>query len=259
MVAIAPEVSSSDADLPSGLDALLQHPAIWRGRSAAQRDVVSSGFAPLDEALPGGGWPRTGLIEILVEHLGTGELYLLLPVLASLTQKQSARWCAWISPPFEPFAPALAAHGLSLEKVFVARTENPLWAFEQSLVSGACEAALAWVPRVPARDLRRLQLAAGKGRALGVLFRPKAAGRESSGAVLRLTVEPTEQGARIALLKSRGGNRGDIVLEWKGSARAQPVHGCAGELRGQEGFMKAADPRSDFDSRTGLSPRSRSR
>jgi cell division inhibitor SulA/protein ImuA len=236
MVAIAaPEVSSSDSDLPSGLEALLRHPAIWRGRSAAQVDVVSTGFAPLDEALPGGGWPRTGLIEILVEHLGSGELYLLLPALASLTRKQSARWCAWVSPPFEPFAPALAAHGLALEKVFVARTERPLWAFEQSLVSGACEAALAWVPRVPARDIRRLQLAAEKGRSLGVLFRPKAAARESSAAVLRLTVEPTEQGARIALLKSRGGSRGHVVLELHGNARGRQAQGRAGERGSQEG------------------------
>jgi hypothetical protein len=245
VVAIAPEVSSSDADLPSGLEALLRHPAIWRGRSAAQVDVLSTGFARLDEALPGGGWPRTGLIEILVEHLGTGELYLLLPALASLTRKHSARWCAWIAPPFEPFAPALVAHGVALEKVFVARTESPLWAFEQSLVSGACEAALAWVPRVPAREIRRLQLAAEKGRALGVLFRPKAVARESSGAVLRITVEPTEQGARIALLKSRGGSRGDIALEWNGNARVQQqAHGCAGEPASQEGFMKSAGPDS---------------
>lgn len=249
MVAIAaPEVSSSDADLPSGLEALLRHPAIWRGRSAAQVDVVSSGFARLDVALPGGGWPRTGLIEILVEHLGSGELYVLLPALASLTRQQAARWCAWIAPPFEPFAPALAAHGLALDRIFVARTENPLWAFEQSLASGACEAALAWVPRIPARDIRRLQLAAEKGRSLGVLFRPRAASRESSSAVLRAAVEPTEQGARITLLKSRGGSRDDIVLEWHASPRAKQAHGCAVRPESQEGVMNTADtagPHSD--------------
>lgn len=235
VTSIAPEVSSSDADLPSGLEALLRHPAIWRGRSAAQMEVVSSGFVRLDEALPGGGWPRAGLIEILVEHLGSGELNLLLPALASLTRKQSSRWCAWIAPPFEPFAPALAAQGISLEKVFVARTERPLWAFEQSLVSGACEAALAWVPRVPAQYIRRLQLAAEKGRSLGVLFRPKAAARESSSAVLRMTVEPTEQGARVALLKSRGGSRGFVALEWNGSNRGKLAQEGAGAS--QEGFM----------------------
>jgi hypothetical protein len=264
MVAIAPEVSSSDADLPSGLEALLRHPAIWRGRSAAQVDVIPSGFTRLDGALPGGGWPRTGLIEILVEALGSGELYLLLPALASLTHQQAARWCAWIAPPFEPFAPALVAHGVALEKIFVARTERPLWAFEQSLGSGACEVALAWVPRVPARDLRRLQLAAEKGRSLGVLFRPKAAAQESSAAVLRMVVEPAEQGARVTLLKSRGGSRGVIVLErvpdGNGSARVQQAQGCAGDRESQEGFMTSAGFRSDSsDSRPHASSRTKGR
>jgi hypothetical protein len=218
VVATAPEVSS-DSDLPSGLKALLQHPAIWRGRSAARVDVVPSGFPSLDDSLPGGGWPRAGLIEILVSEMGVGELLVLLPALAALTQKPSARWCAWIAPPFEPFAPALAAHGVALGKVFVVRAEKPLWPFEQALVSGACEAVLAWVPRAPARDIRRLQLAAEKGRALGVLFRPMGAAQEASSAVLRVAVEPAEQGARVTLLKSRGGSRGTLLLQWNEASR----------------------------------------
>jgi cell division inhibitor SulA len=207
-----PEVSGT-ADRPD-LDSLLQHPAIWRGRSAAQVAVVPSGYDALDEALPGGGWPRTGLIEILTSHSGVGELLVLLPALAALTRKASARWCAWIAPPHEPFAPALAAHGVALGRLFVARAEKPLWAFEQSLVSGACDVVLTWLTRTSAKDLRRLQLAAGKGRALGVLFRPLSAARESSSAVLRIAMEPLERGARITLLKSRGGYRGNIDLQW---------------------------------------------
>lgn len=208
MLAHAPE-SSSD-----GLKSLLQHPAIWRGRSAAPISVVPSGFPALDGALPGGGWPRAGLVEILVSHIGVGELSVLLPALAALTRQDSARWCAWVAPPFELFAPALSAHGVMLERLFVARTEQPLWAFEQSLISGACEAVLAWAPRAPSRDIRRLQLAAEKGRTLGVLFRPLAVAKESSNAVLRVIVEPTEQGSRISLLKSRGGHRGSVDLAW---------------------------------------------
>jgi cell division inhibitor SulA/protein ImuA len=188
------------------------------------------------------------LIEVLVPRLGVGELYLLLPALAALTRRPSARWCAWISPPFEPYAPALAAHGVMLDRVFVTRGDSPEWAFEQALGSGACEAVLGWAGKgsvttsrtrqdehsahaakyssvavtrnwrtskgLRAKDIRRLQLAAEKGRALGVLFRPQRAASESSSAVLRVTVEPVEQGARITLLKSRGGQRGSIDLTW---------------------------------------------
>lgn len=204
---------------------LLEHPALWRGRSAARLITVPTGFATLDAALPGGGWPQVGLVEILIPRLGVGELYLILPALASLTRRLEARWCAWIAPrePFaedeahrslEPFAPALAAHGLNLARVLVARTESPLWACEQALGSGACDAAIAWMQRVPVRALRRLQLAAERGRTLAFLFRGLSTRsvREPSAAMLRITVEPLREGARISILKSRGSPRQAICL-----------------------------------------------
>src|SRR2546423_14887221 len=120
---------------------LLEHPTIWRGRSAAHQRGLPSGFAALDAYLPGYGWPRTGLIEILVSRFGIGELYLLLPALAALTRRPTARWCVWVAPPLEPFAPALAAHGMSPERVLVVRAASPLWPFEQTLGSGASDVA----------------------------------------------------------------------------------------------------------------------
>ena len=206
---------SSSANLE--LARLLEHPAIWRGRSAAAVESLPTGYRALDPCLPGGGWPRTGLIEILVSRFGVGELYLLLPMLAALTQQPLARWCVWISPPLEPYAPALAAHGADLERMLVVRAPEALWAFEQTLGSGASDIALAWAARnPPARAVRRLQLAAERGRTLGVLFRPRCAARESSAAVLRVEVEPKAHGARVTLLKSRGGARGSIDVEWVG-------------------------------------------
>lgn len=211
MDANASGVSSEREGVPS-LGRLLEHPAIWRGRSVAQMETVPTGFAGLDAALPGQGWPRTGVIEILVPRYGVGEVHLLLPLLATLTRKPEARWCAWISPPWEPFAPELVAQGLALDRLFIARAEEPLWAFEQSLITGGCDVVLGWVKSPHARDVRRLQLAAEKGRALGVLFRPRGEGRMSSSAVLRMIVEPAEQGVQVTLLKSRGGHRGAIYI-----------------------------------------------
>ena len=218
---------------------LLEHPAIWRGRSAARAEVLPTGYAAFDACLPGGGWPRTGLIEILVSRFGVGELYLLFPALAALTCRPAARWCVWVAPPLEPYAPALNAHGAALERMLVvrpsgqrgnphrgnpqrgrpsgqrARASEPLWAFEQTLGSGASDIALAWAARSPrARAIRRLQLAAERGKTLGVLFRPLRAAQESSAAVLRLAVESKPGGARITLLKSRGGARGSIEVVW---------------------------------------------
>jgi protein ImuA len=211
----------------SELARLLEHPAIWRGTSVAQTDVVPSGFSALDERLPGRGWPRSGLIEILVPSFGVGELTLLLPALAALTSRPMARWSVFVAPPLEPFAPALVAHGVVLERLIVARaplsrkttsrrkSSSALWAFEQSLGSGGCDMALAWARSAGGSEIRRLQLAGERGHALGVLFRPLAAAQESSHAMLRLTVEPTHLGVRATVLKSRGGVRGsaDLVLQ----------------------------------------------
>ena len=196
---------------------LLEHPAIWRGRSATRRSGLSTGFAALDEHLPDKGWPRTGLIEILVSRFGSGELTLLVPALAALTRAAAARWCVWVAPPLVPFAPALASCGVVLDRVAVVGGARPLWAFEQTLGSGACDAVLGWVRQPKPRDIRRLQLAAERGRTLGVLFRPRGAARAASAAVLRLSVEPLAAGVRLTLIKGRSAWRGALDLPWPGS------------------------------------------
>jgi hypothetical protein len=144
-----------------------------------------------------------------------------------------ARWCVWVAPPLEPFAPSLAAHGIVLERLLVVRAaaahkrrgspNGIMWAFEQSLGSGACDIAMAWAKRPRTREVRRLQLAAERGRTLGVLFRPREAARESSYATLRMTVDPSAHGVRVALLKSKGGVRGCVELNLQGATNA--LHG----------------------------------
>ena len=62
------------------LAALLAHPAIWRGDDCAPEPAaLPSGFAALDAALPGRGWPQGALTEMLLEREGIGELRLTLP------------------------------------------------------------------------------------------------------------------------------------------------------------------------------------
>ncbi len=222
------------------LQELLAHPSVWRGRSRAAVETLPTGFAALDAGLPGGGWPRHGLVEILTPRPGVGELYLLLPVLAALSRATPARWCTWVSPPHEPFAPALEAHGVALERMLVVRTLSSrsaaktsqrrrsdgvhldLWALEQALRSGACEVALGWLPRASPRAIRRLQLAAEQGRALGVLYRNERFAHLASPAMLRVLLEPVNRdgrhGARLRLLKSRGGSREPIDVTWTAAA-----------------------------------------
>lgn len=221
-------------DAMDTLAGLLTHPGIWRGRGLARSDTHATGYARLDDALPGRGWPAAGLTEILTRRPGLGELRLLLPLLAALGAAQPPRWVAWVSPPFEPYAPALAAGGVPPGRLLVIRAAEPLWALEQTLDSGACGIALGWPESgrrpVRARDLRRLQLIAQRHRAPAFLFRGLAAAREASPAELRLLFEPQPGGARLQLFKSRGGHREPFELQWV-AAQAAPSregpHGAA--------------------------------
>jgi protein ImuA len=188
----------------ASLDALLQHPSLWRGRGAVLQAGYPTGFAALDAVLPGGGWPRRGLVEILTAGSGFGELALWAPLVRQLTRAETARWCAFIAPPFEPFAPAWRAAGARLDRLLIVRTPQPLWALEQSLLSGSCAIGFAWPQQARMTELRRLALATERGMSLAVLIRPLRAALEHSAAVLRIALTRSATHLRLQMLKGRG-------------------------------------------------------
>jgi protein ImuA len=199
----------------ASLDMLLQHPGIWRGDQLAQAgvDALPTGFAELDVQLPGGGWPRGALTEILLEREGIGELQLLLPALAHVSEQSG--WLAWVAPPHVPYAPALNGAGIKLKQLLIAQPKSEAdawWTAEQALRSGSCSAVLAWLGKPDEKRMRRLQLGAESGHALGVLFRSTNAAQERSPAALRLQLESTENGLAVHILKRRGGYLGKPVM-----------------------------------------------
>ena len=199
----------------SSLNKLLENPRVWRGRSQGQADAgLASGYEALDRHLPGGGWPQNSLTEILVEHYGVGELRLLMPALAYLssgdidTVHNEPGWIAWVSPPFQPYPPALQQWGIDLSRMLIVRPKDDsemLWSAEQALSSGTCAAVLLWPDKLSDQASRRLQLAAEKGASWAIAFRPPAARREPSAAALRIELLASHEGTRLSILKSRGG------------------------------------------------------
>ncbi len=192
---------------------LLKHPDLWRahevGSSPGDIAATPSGFDALDAHLPGNGWPQAGLLELMLSTAGIGELKLLAPALRHLSR--TARWIAWVNPPFIPYAPALAALDIDISRILLVHPrqhEDALWAMEQASKSGTCSAVLGWLDerRLTLTATRRLQLAARQGGTLGCLFRPEAAADSASMAELRLKLEP---GARselgISIVKRRSG------------------------------------------------------
>ena len=194
------------ANLEPALQRLLKRPDIWQGRDAAGGETgEATGFERLDGALPGGGWPRGALTELLPERAGIGELRLLMPALARLSR--GARWVAWIDPPHVPHAAGLHACGLDLTHTLVVHprtVRERLWALEQALGSGTCAAVLGWPGALDAKTSRRLQLAAEAGGSLGILFREPQAHASASHAALRLALAPERGGLTLTPLKHRG-------------------------------------------------------
>lgn len=174
--------------------------------------ALSTGFAELDAALPFGGWPLGAVTEILPRREGSGELQLVMPVLARLSREP--RQIAFIAPPHLPYPPALAQHGLMLEQIVIIYPPSiplSLWAAEQVLRCRAFGAMLVWPVNIDDRALRRLQLAAEAARNLAIVYRPFSAARFSSPAALRLCLGASDVGVQIEIKKCRGGRAGKIV------------------------------------------------
>ena len=189
----------------------LNHPALWRGNDFAQvaTSSVPTGYAELDVHLPGSGWPTGVITEIHVERPGIGELQLVMPAAARLTQAD--RWQVMIAPPYLPYAPALAAQGVKLSRLMLIRPKTlveQLWACEQALQSENCGTVMLWLDqthaRIPENALRRLQLTAERRDVLAMLFRASRAS-SCTQATLRLHVSRQDGSTVVRILKRRGG------------------------------------------------------
>jgi hypothetical protein len=186
---------------------LAQLPGVWRGGELEHvaHPVVATGHAALDRELPGGGWPTGTLSEVLHDASGIGEVSFLAGALAAAGGAD--RMIAWIDPPYVPYAPALAAAAVPLERCLVVRPahrDDSLWAAEQALRSGACGAVLFWLAKDDYAWLRRLQMAAEAGRAMAILFRSTAAERLSTPAHLRVALARAQGELHVRIPKRRG-------------------------------------------------------
>ena len=181
---------------------VLRDPRVWQGPRHAQAMVEPTGHVRLDAALPGGGLPLGALVEVLHEFDGTNELTLLLPLITRLTKE--GRRIVFVHPPYIPYPPAFVAAGTDpwLLHTIANGGDEGLWATEQCLRSSTCALVACWPKQANDSQLRRLQLAAESGKAIGVVFRTARAAMTASPAAVRLHVNADG----IQVLKCRGGN-----------------------------------------------------
>lgn len=216
-----------------------------RGGRAGPLRVLFLGPAALDDWLPGGGLPLTGLHEISGERAewddGVASGFcaaLLARLLAALGS--CSKPVLWAAPRADLYGPGLAGFGLDPARLLLLRAggdRDVLWALEEGLRAGALAAVVGEVAELERTAGRRLQLAAeAGGLPCFLLQRRRLAGSTNgpSAAVTRWRVAPlpSDPGPsqpstaeadrnlpgrprwRVALQRCRGAAPGVFVMEW---------------------------------------------
>lgn len=181
--------------------------------------LLTTGIEPLDRLLPEGGFRRGTIIEWLADGPGTGAATLALMTARQAIQAGGALVVIDLRQEFYP--PAAAHLGIDLNNTIIVRpdkSDDALWAWEQSLRCRGVAVTFGWIEGLHDRAFRRLQLAAEAGGGLGLLIRPSKARRQPSWAEARLLIQPlpsppSTAGRRlqIELLHGRGSNIGQSL------------------------------------------------
>lgn len=192
------------------LESMMQQQLVWQGKHwhPSHQALTSTGYAQLDQQLQDQGWSNGSINEIYSSSMGMGEMQLVLPALAHLSEQK--RWMIWIAPPAMPNATALQQHGINTERVLVVHPHNvrdQFWAIEQALRSGSCSAVLGWPQGLSGLQLRRLKVAAQSGDCIAFLFRPEHERSQASCANNRIALQGTANAGHFQaeLFKRDGG------------------------------------------------------
>ena len=218
---------------------------------------VASSFAVLDAFLPWRGWPMGAMTEIMTDTVGCGELSLLLPAMARLTQEKRPILC--IGAPHTLFASALAQVGIDATRVTqinpsstLKHNKENLWSAEQALKTGLPGMVVLWSPthgHIPPEALRRLHLATIGSETMLIHFRGASCMSQPSPAWLRFGYAADDAHIRLQVLKCRGRllTRPLITLD-RASVQARLYEHvqatealCRSITRGQTAVRSAAD------------------
>ena len=255
----------SDAAQPASKAAVL---AELRGRIRRMEGIGGADgtrFLPLgvpdvDGVLPDGGLPLGCLHEVVGENdpfnsVATG---FSAAILARISGRRTGHGgsghegsgggqVVWITRDDDLYAPGIAAYGLKPERLIVVsarRDSDILWAMEECLRCRPLAAVLGEIGDIDMVASRRLQLAAEASGVTALLLRSSSRRLGATASVTRwgLSAAPSRPidevpGVglprwRTRLLRCRGGQPGEWLLEWHGDGFVlanDPAEGTSGE------------------------------
>ena len=141
-------------------------------------DRISSGCAAMDRCLPGGGYARGSMLELLRSHSGSGITSIALMIARQAIEE--GKYLVLVDPQRQFYPPALKSLGIPMERVIALQPTNhadSIWGLAQVLRCNAVGAVIAEVGTLEDRVARKLQLAAEQGGGLGVFIRDARAAR----------------------------------------------------------------------------------
>lgn len=167
--------------------------------------IVSTGCAALDEMLPDGGWPKHGVVEVIVPDDRVEAMDLVLPALRKLVRQ--GRCLAMVTPPFSARSRLFMDSGINANKVLQVNPHpgrSALWTVESMLETGNFTAVLAWPECDTELMDKRLQMATARGKSLCILFRREKHAGYRSGIDVRLRLDVGESGRAVYRLNNQG-------------------------------------------------------
>lgn len=175
-------------------DALVQRLKIILAQAATdivepRFNVISTGCRALDERLPEGGVRRGTLVEWLSDSPGCGATQFALRT-AREVQGDGAIIVVDRTGMFYPPAAVCQIDLANVIIVHPADEQDEEWVLDQALRCEHTAAVLAWPRRIDDRAFRRLQLAAERSGALGLLIRSATTIGEPSWAEVRVQISP---------------------------------------------------------------------
>lgn len=200
-----------------------------QGMGPGRRESPVLGLGPIEQAFPGGVFPRAAVHEFISDSLPAraATAGFLASLAAGLISEEG--WCLWIGE-MQVFPCSLKAFGLAPERVIFAESRHPqekFWILEEALRSGSLGVVVAELGPLSFTESRRLQLAVENSRATGLVHRFRPPGQNQLACVSRWRIRPLPGEAEpgmpglaaprweIRLEKVRNGQPGVWELRWE--------------------------------------------